>query len=798
MSDNLFGISESLNENRSQVNIKETIAKYLKYLPWVVLCGILGFVAGYIKLRYTVPQYKAEASLLIRNNALGAGNDSKMGALFMPGSSGINLSNEIQILQSRPLLKRVAQNLRLHTKYYAVGNVKSTMYYKNNPVVLRELDSNIITTPFSFEIQNINSETFTINTDSRAYYFNQPFVYNNSRFQLLKTGDIEKTENEFPKILVTYTPADYVAGQLKSALAIKVVEGTDMLNLSVTGENKDLCSDILTDVMAVYDSMSIEERNRVAQITLQFIDDRLDTVKNDLGSVEKRLQDFMERNNLYDMDAQSSNYLSLYNDYYKQQSEMNVQVSILNWLTDYLKNKQNKNRLVPTALGIPEPALVGFIEGYNKLQLEREATLKTVPESNPMIQKMDVSLEKMRLDMIEALNNVKASYNLTNQNLKSNSQSAQSELLSMPQKARQMLEIKRMQQIMQDLYSFLLQKKIEVSISSASNISISRVVESAIASGTPVSPNRKSVYLMFILAGLAIPIAIAALLELLNDRVNSKADIEKITQTPIIGEVGHSDPEDLPLVIKNNSRKFIAEQFRIIRTNLQYVLGKVEKPVIIVTSTFSGEGKSFVSTNIGGVIAVSGKRTLIMEFDIRKPKVAAGLGIHIRKGITNFIVGNASLDDLIVPVDDVPGLFMLPCGPVPPNPAELILSPAIKELFDYARKKFDTVIVDTAPVGVVSDAQVLAEYADAAMYIVRQGYTYKKQIEFIEDLYKQKKLPRQAIIMNDIKKVRGYGSYYGYGYGYGYAMGGKKKNHYFDDNTKSFWTRLFGKSKKKK
>lgn len=799
MSDNFFAASESSKENQPAVIIKEIIAKYLKYLPWIVLCAILGGILAYIKVRYIVPQYSAHSSLLIQgNNAMSAvagGSDNKLGSLFMAGGS-INLSNEIQILQSRPLLRRVAKNLSLNTKYYAVGNVKSTLFYNNSPLKLVILDSWPESDGFSMEIQAKDNQTFTIGSNV-IYTFNQPFSYNNHRFQLFRIGEISKTDNGYQKILITYSPLEDVAGGLKGAFSAKPIEGTNILDLSVVTENQDLCKDIVTNIMAVYDSMSIEDKSKLAQITLQFIDDRLDTVKSDLSGVERKLQDFMESSGLYDIDAQASNYLSIYNKSFDQQTEMNIQQSILAWLVNYLKQPQNRNKMVPTSLGIKEPSLTGYVEGYNKMQLEREAALKTTPESNPIIQKMDVSLEKMRVDMIEALNNVKASYNITDNSVKATTQKAQNELQSMPLKARQMLEIKRRQQIMQDLYTFLLQKKIEVSISSASTISISRVVESAVGSGLPVAPNTRSIYMMYILAGLLIPVGIAVGIEVLSDRIYSKADIQKITQTPIVGEVGHSNPEDLPLVVKNNSRKFVAEQFRIIRTNLQYVLNKVEKPVIIVTSTFSGEGKSFISTNIGGVIALSGKRTLIMEFDIRKPKVASGLGVHTRKGITNYIVGNASLDELIVPIKDIPGLFVLPCGPVPPNPAELILSSGINDLFKYARENFDAVVVDTAPVGMVSDAQVLAEYADGALYIVRQGYTYKRQVEFIEDLYQKKKLPRQAIVINDIKKVRGYGSYYGYGYGYGYGLGNKNKNHYFEDTNMSFWEKIWQKINRK-
>lgn len=797
MADNSFSPELISDTQQSTLNVKDFILKYLKYLPWILLCGIIGLVIAYTKLRYTVPLYSARSSMLIQNSKLGGGsasNDSKLGALFMNPSGGMNLNNEMLILQSKPMLKRVVENLNLQTQYYSVGNVKSSLLYKNNPVELVPLDTIYANVPFTLDIQVVDNNSFTVNTDPKKITFGQPFAFGSSNFKLLKTGDLSHGGGELPRFLIAHNSASSVAEGFKGALGVAHAEGTDVLNLSATTQNKDLCADILTSIMAVYDSMNIEDRNRIAQITLQFIDNRLDTIKRELSGVEKNLQDFMEKNSLYDVDAQASNYLQRYDDYFKQQTESNVKLSVVNWLSNYLSNKSNYDKLVPTTLGIEEPALADYILGYNKLQLEKEASLRTIPEGNPVIQKMDVSLEKMRRDMIEALSNIRASYTLADKNLKTNTLNAQTELQSMPSKTRQLLEIKRRQQIMQDLFSFLLQKKIEVSISSASTISVSRVVEPAVASSTPVSPNKKSVYMMFLLMGLAVPVGIAAVIELFNDKVNSIADVENLTQTPIIGEIGHSEAEDLPLVMRNNSRKFIAEQFRIIRTNLQFILNNVNKPVIIVTSTFSGEGKSFVSTNLGGVMALAKKKTLVMEFDIRKPKVASGLGIHVRKGITNFIVGNVSLDELIIPVEEVPDLYLLPCGPVPPNPAELLLSPAIKELFEYARKNFDTIIVDTAPVGVVSDALILGELADGAVYIIRQGYTYKKQVAFIEDMYRQKKLPRQSIIINDIKHVRGYGGYYGYGYGY--ASG--KKSHYFDEQKKSLFSGLFGKKKRKK
>ena len=292
------------------------------------------------------------------------------------------------------------------------------------------------------------------------------------------------------------------------------------------------------------------------------------------------------------------------------------------------------------------------------------------------------------------------------------------------------------------------------------------------------------------------PTGIVALKEILNDKVKSKADIQNGTETPILGEIGHAK-DSSTLIVTHNNRKFLAEQFRIIRSNVQYIFPKVEKPVIHITSSFSGEGKSFISTNLGAVLALSGRRTVILEFDIRKPKIMKGLGLKERKGITNYIVGNVTLDEIIYPVPEVENLFVIPCGPVPPNPSEMLLDARVEELFAQLRLKFDVIIIDTAPVGLVSDAFILSKHADACVYIVRHNYTLKKQIQLIDEIYRNKKLPHLSIIINDIVSSGGYDGYYGYGgYGYGYGYGRGFRSHYYDESEKpGFFQRLFGRKK---
>jgi len=449
-------------------------------------------------------------------------------------------------------------------------------------------------------------------------------------------------------------------------------------------------------------------------------------------------------------------------------------------LIAYITDTRNPYRQVGSILGIEEPSLMYQMGEFNRLQVERETILKTTTRTNPMVVNLETAIEKLRIDILQNLKNVRQTYLLSLNNLASRNREAGREISQIPGKEKQLLDITRRQKILEELYSFLLQKKLETSIGSASTISNVKVIEPAMASGGPVMPNRKSTFTMAFFLGLLIPSLIIFLLEFLNDKVKSREDVQKATQAPIIGEVGHSE-EKSPLVVSRTSRRFIAEQFRIIRTNLQYILPKQEKAVILVTSSTSGEGKSFISTNIGAVLALAGKKTAILEFDIRKPKIMSGLNLAKKSGITNYIIGKAAIEDLPVPVPGIDNLFVIPCGPVPPNPAELLLDERLEEMMLKLKAEFDILIIDTAPVGLVSDAVMLGKYADAALYVIRHDYTYKKQLQLLNEIYANKRLPKISLVINDIKAKGGYGRYYGYGgygyTGYGYGYG----NEYFED-----------------
>lgn len=780
--------SEAGQRNTLHTDAREFIVKYVKYLPWIVVCVVVALVCAYIRVRYATPIYHVQASLLINQDEMNTGNskDSRFQDLFMSQNTN-NIKNEIEILKSTSIMRRVVKALHLENEYFVVGKVRTSQKYPETPFTVNFPDPADSIAPVSLKVTVLDKMRFAVDR-GKPIYFGSEFQYEGHRVVLTRDSTNPDLSNyPGPEFLFIRESTDQVISGILGSLSITgPVDETTILNLSYNGENTNFGEDVLNTLMKVYDSLRIEDKNRIASNTLNFIDGQLKILHGQLGDVESRTQSFMVTNNVFDISSQSKLFSDNLEDVTKKDQELHVRIAVLDMLAGYLKSSKKEGSIpVPSNLGIEEPALTQSVMEYNRMELQREVNLKTTTPDNPLIQQLSTSLEKLRNDILQVLKNVRQSYEIASNALEKTRQENQNRLKSMPGKSMQLLNIERQQKILEDLYSFLLMKKLETSISAAATVSNSRVVEYASSSSAPIRPDRKSIYMLSLMLGLVIPVGIIAIKEVLQNKVANREDVEKRTDTPILGEISHSEGADTLVVLKN-SRRFISEQFRTIRSNLKYITMRAEKPVIIVTSSFSGEGKSFISTNIGSVMALSGKKTVIMEFDIRKPKIVAGLDLKRKQGITNYIIGKANFDDLVLPVQDVDNLYVIPCGPIPPNPAELLLDDKLNELMEEVKRNFDVVILDTAPVGLVGDAYVLTKYADCTLFIVRQDYTLRNQIFAIDDIYKQKRLPTVSILLNDVKIGRGYfsGGYYsGYGYygGYGYAT----DSGYFEEGRKS-------------
>jgi tyrosine-protein kinase Etk/Wzc len=764
----------------SNLSVRDLFYKYIRFFPFFLLSVAFALLIAFTYLRYANQVYYALGSLRIKSETKSARSSDKVEDIIMGGNRSENIQTEIEILKSRPLMTRVVNKLNLQFSYIAKGRIKDQNVYTQAPFSLQAFKIDDSLKAFSMNIKFINNNQFHINNETTTFGFDQVFENKNGVFRLQKRAEpAPGTEYQ-----VSWQSAERVAAVLAASVQVQPkVGGTGILLIGTEAPNPYMGADIINNLMVQYDSMTIEQNNFSTDQMIGFIDIRLNKLKGELDSIQNILLDYRQKNKLINVETQTGNSYEKISAADQLINEQQMKMIVAEMVDDYLRDKQNQYNkvVVPSSLGLEDITLNELVSSYNKAQLERKMFLESnIPADNPNVKQTEAVIEQQRQMVLENLNNIKSSYNAAIAKLKTTSSSEQNELQALPYKMKELIDLERQVTTKLALYSLLEGKREEGAISRASTISNSTILDRAGAVPTPVKPDKRAIQLMAVLLGLALPALIIFLKEILNDKVTTRFDVEKITQVPILGEIGHSF-SDSTLVVNKTSRGMVAEQFRSIRSNLQYVISKIEKPVILVTSSFSGEGKSFVSTNMAAVLALTGKKTIILEFDIRKPKVLAGLGLERKPGISNYLVGKAELKDLVIPVPGHENLFVLACGPIPPNPAELLLDQKVTELFEWVRREFDVALIDTAPVGMVSDALTLGAFADCTLYLVRQGRTFKKQIVLIDELYRDSKLPKVSIVINDVKIKAGYG-YYGYGrYGYGYSYGNGQDSYYEEE-----------------
>jgi capsular exopolysaccharide synthesis family protein len=513
-------------------------------------------------------------------------------------------------------------------------------------------------------------------------------------------------------------------------------------------------------------------------------------------------------------------YQNRLSDAEKIEETLKLDIQIVNMIEEYLKNSKNNNTPIPSNLDVNDLTFTAMINRYNELQVQRQKQSFSVFETSTIYKEIESQLKGLKGSILEAAENLKKAKQLRIDNFQTRTNEDMSKLAEMPDKEKGLQEISRQRQIKERLYLYLLQKREETAISSVSTTSNYQTLDAAFCSRLPIEPKISQIKTFAILLGLLLPIGIIYLLDLLNDKITTRNDISDKTDLPIVGEITHVDNNEE--VVVENSRNVVAEQFRIFRSNLQFIMpkdaNKKQAVSFLITSSVSGEGKSFISLNLACVLSLTGKKVALLEFDLRKLKSIKVPEVNMSsKGITNYLIGQTdNADEIFVKMDRFPNLSIYNTGPIPPNPAELIISSRMETLFAKLKAEYDYIVIDSAPIGLVSDSFALSQYADAVLYIVRQRYTFKKQLEFINDLKRDGKLHNLALVINDVNLAGRYG-YYGYGYGYGYGYmyrygfgygynryiyGGKKNDPYFNINKKGYfdnpqkttwWQRLFGK-----
>ncbi|MEI9806746.1 MAG: polysaccharide biosynthesis tyrosine autokinase [Bacteroidota bacterium] len=781
MAEQSTSTQEQLNSNKNELwnlSVKDLFYKYVRFLPLFLLSVAIALLVAFAYLRYTTRIYSATGTMLIENDQQ-QGRSDKVEDILSGSNRNQNIQNEMEVLKSKPLMVRVVRKLNLQFSYTAKGKVKDFNIYTQGPFVIEAFEIADSINGFSMNVKFINDHEFHLNNENTAFGFGQLFRNKFGVFRLIKKG-LASSGNEYS---IHWQPIHSVAGALAGSVKVQPkTPGTQILTVSIQTTNAQMAADIVNNMMVQYDSMTVEQNNYSTDQMLGFIRARLHDMNIELDSLQLNFLRYKQKYKLFDVEKQLSNYFLKYTDADKGAIEEEYKLNLANEVNDYLKDKANQySNVTPSALMLEDATLNELVGLYNKAQLDRQLLVDAnVPVDNPVVKEAEGQIEKLREKLEENLRNIRLSYNSSINMLKTRSSAVQSKLQDLPYELKEYVEMERQINTKQVLYSLLEQKREEANIQRAATVSNSKVLDLAAVSNEPVKPNKRTIQILAILIGIGVPALIIFMGEVLNDKISTRFDIEKITQAPILGEIGHSF-SDNTLIVNKTSRTMVAEQFRIIRSNLQYVINNPQRAVILVTSSFSGEGKSFVSTNMAAVLALTGKKTVILEFDIRKPKVLSGLNMTRRPGITNYMLGKAELDDVIAQVPGQDNLFVLACGPIPPNPSEMLLDLKITTLFEWLKEHFDVVVVDTAPVGMVSDAMTLSKFADCTLYLVRQGHTFKKQVALIDELYREDKLPKVSVIINDVKVKPGYG-YYGYGrYGYGYGYGYGASSSYYEE-----------------
>lgn len=752
------------------ISLRTVVDNFIANWYWFALFIILGLVAAWLFLRYATPTYNISAKILVQDEQKGGnvpGDEVLQQLQIFTNKS--NVDNEVEILQSRSLMEQVVRNLQLNVSYWHEGRVKTSELYRRVPFIARWLNVRDSLEEVQYQITPLSEKKFSFGRE------NKPEIERNWGDTIhLPEGIIQlERRTYYPLVTEPYiiklVSIDAAVANYQRKFSVSIPnKQVSTIDLQLATAIPAKGEAILNELINAYLKASVEVKNRIADSTIAFVDNRLALVSRELMGVEKDIQQFKQANQLADITEQSKLLINSTGDFNRQLTEQEVKLSVVNTLEQYIGDENNNKRIVPSSLVLQDPTFVALVQKYNNFQVERERLLISSTPSNPLVQNIDLQLKNLREDLRSNLASFKSGLQASIAELKGRSGQLDQKIQQVPAKERVFLDYSRQQAIKQELYLFLLKKREESAISKSSNLAVARIIDPAKSGAIPAMPKRTLTYLVCFMLGIILPAVILYLKDLLNRRVRRKQDITAGTPVPILSEVGHTREHD-EVVVGNDTVTPIAEQFRAMRTNLQFLLSGAQEKVILLTSSMSGEGKSFVATNLAATLALSGKKVVLMELDLRKPKISEKLKLNNKQGFSTYVIGKTSFSQLVQPSGIHENCWVIPSGPVPPNPAELLLLDTTKQLFAELRKQFDYIVIDTAPVGLVTDAQLLGYLADVTLYLVRQGYTFKQQLQLSKELYQQGKLPRMNLVVNDVKAGSGYG--YGYGYQYGYNYG---------------------------
>lgn len=790
----------NMNEqDEEKINYQELLFRYIIHWPWFVASVLVCLIGAWVYLHFQTPVYQVSASIMIKDDKKGGGS-TDLENLGIGGviTSTQSIDNEIEVLRSKTILKEVVNNLELYITYYDEDEFPEKELYQTSPVIVNLTAQEADRLPGSALLaMKLSPEgVLDVNMKVGLNEYNQRFeklpavlptdagTFGFALKDSLSGGQMEGYKGERHIRAVVSRPFEVAKGYQGALSIAPTSRTTSVAVVSLMNTNIQRARDFINKLMEMYNRNTNNDKNEVAEKTREFINERIKIIDEELGSTEDKLEAFKRNAGLTDISSDAQLAVSGNAEYEKKRVDNGTQINLVRDLIKYINNPLNEYELLPGNIGLSDAGLTTQIGRYNELIIERKRLLRTSTESNPMIVNLDTSIRAMKSNVQAAINGTLQGLLIVKADLEREAGRFSRRISDAPGQERQYVSIARQQEIKAGLYLMLLQKREENAITLAATANNAKIIDEPVATGGPLSPKPNMIYMIALVLGVGLPVGVIFLIGLTKFKIEGRGDVEKLTRLPIVGDVPLTAEKTGSIVVFENQNNLMSETFRHIRTNLQFMLENDQK-VILVTSTISGEGKSFVSSNLAISLSLLGKKVVIVGLDIRKPGLNKIFNISRKEqGITQYLSNpEKNLMDFVQVSDVSNSLYILPGGTVPPNPTELLARDGLDKAIDTLKKNFDHVILDTAPIGMVTDTLLIGRVADLSVYVCRADYTRKTEFTLINELAENNKLPNLCTVINGLdlqKKKYGYyygygkyGKYYGYGkrYGYGYGYG---------------------------
>jgi tyrosine-protein kinase Etk/Wzc len=770
-------------DNTDKIDFRTEIDKYRVYWMWFVIGIFIALSTAYFYLKYSPPQYSASAFIMITDN-LKSGISEELKAVADLGIVGTgstnNPENEIFIIKSRKIVGTMVDSLELNISYFEEGRVNTIETYGNSSIKLKFINKDALyySLDTAFVVSFLeNSKLHVKDTEGevlKEIYFNEIIESKElGDFKIIRNTLNKKSTYDLQNVFVVIKPRKEVISEYASRIEITSInEDSSILHLNVIDPNKIKAEKILDELIRQYNLDAVIDKNIVSNKTKDFIEERLQSVGLELGLIQDSLKEYKTEFGISGSPKEAELAITAISVKDAVIIQLETKLNLINWARQLVAKQSEEDKILPTNIGFTDEINSESINVINQLILEKNKLRQTVGDKNPNLIALEDRIGVLKQNLKQNFNNLKVSTEIQLRRAKEEAKTGQGKITKIPLIERGIVDIQRQKIIYSELYSYLLKKKEEIAISLAVTVPNAKIIDVAFSSDIPVSPNKKIIYLIAIAAGLLLPFLVIYIKMLLDTKFHNRKDIEDILSIPYLGDIPHSEGVD-KVIVKKDTRTSTAEAFRILRTNLNFMLPKTSDgprgKVIFLTSTIPAEGKSFVSINLAATLALTNKKVLLLGLDLRAPKITEYLGVSDCKGITNYILDDTlQVNDIKFTTPEVENVDFISSGLIPPNPSELLSNIRVKELFEIVKKDYDFVIADTAPMSLVTDTLLISEFADIFLYVARANFLDRKMLIIPKMLYNEKKLPNMAIVLNDTDSERGYG------YGYGYIQSKKK------------------------